>query len=188
MKAVIQRAKHASCTVDGTVTGSIDDGLVVYFGVDSGDDESILPGFINKMLKLRIFEDEKGKMNLSIKDINGSILFISQFTLSADVYHGNRPSFDSAEKPEKAERMYMKAAELIRNEGINTELGVFGAHMEIEYMNPGPATFILDSSCFSDAQTRRKNGKDYKAEYNFAARFIHAFYSVRLCNVGNRFE
>ena len=66
----------------------------------------------------------------------------------------------SAEKPEKAERMYMKAAELIRNEGINTELGVFGAHMEIEYMNPGPATFILDSSCFSDAQTRRKNGKD----------------------------
>ena len=148
MKAVIQRAEDASCTVDGAVTGHIGKGLVIYFGVDRGDDESILEKFISKMLKLRIFEDEKGKMNLSIKEIGGEILFISQFTLSADVYHGNRPSFDYAEVPEKASSMYLKAAEMIRNEGIKTELGVFGAHMEIRYMNPGPATFVLDSSCF----------------------------------------
>ena len=145
MKAVIQRAESASCTVEGKITGAIDKGLVIYFGVDRGDDESMLPKFIDKMLRLRIFEDENGKMNLSIKDAGGGILFISQFTLSADVYHGNRPSFDSAESPEKAYSMYQKAAEMIRKEGIKTELGVFGAHMEIRYMNPGPATFILDS-------------------------------------------
>ena len=113
MKAVIQRVLNASCTVDGAVTGKIDSGLLIYFGVDKGDDESMIPRFIDKILKLRCFEDEKGKMNLSVVDINGGILIISQFTLSSDIYHGNRPSFDAAESPERANELYEKAVEYI---------------------------------------------------------------------------
>ena len=148
MKAVIQRAEDASCTVDGAVTGHIGKGLVIYFGVDRGDDESILEKFISKMLKLRIFEDEKGKMNLSIKDIGGEILFISQFTLSADVYHGNRPSFDSAEEPKRADQLYEDAISYLEGKGVSVQRGRFGAHMEIRYMNDGPVTFVLDSDRF----------------------------------------
>ena len=148
MKAVIQRVLNASCTVDGSVTGAIDSGLLVYFGVDKGDDDSILPRFLDKILKLRIFEDENGKMNLSLSDTGGGMLFISQFTLSADVYRGNRPSFDSAEKPETAEMMYIKASDYLRSKGVNVQLGKFGAHMEISYINDGPVTFVLDSEKF----------------------------------------
>ena len=148
MKAVIQRVLNAKCTVDGTVTGEIDKGLLVYFGVDKGDESSFLPRFLDKMLKLRIFEDENGKMNRSVADAGGSVLFISQFTLSADVYHGNRPSFDSAESPDKASVMYEEALSYIENKGIKTARGVFGAHMEISYINDGPVTFVLDSGNF----------------------------------------
>ncbi len=148
MKAVIQRVLNASCTVDGSVTGAIDSGLLVYFGVDKGDDDSILPRFLDKILKLRIFEDENGKMNLSLSDTGGGMLFISQFTLSADVYRGNRPSFDSAEKPETAKMMYIKASDYLRSKGVNVQLGKFGAHMEISYINDGPVTFFLDSAAF----------------------------------------
>lgn len=148
MKAVIQRVLNASCTVDGSVTGAIDSGLLVYFGVDKGDDDSILPRFLDKILKLRIFEDENGKMNLSLSDTGGGMLFISQFTLSADVYRGNRPSFDSAEKPETAEMMYIKASDYLKSKGVNVQLGKFGAHMEISYINDGPVTFFLDSAAF----------------------------------------
>ena len=148
MKAVIQRVLNASCTVDGSVTGAIDSGLLVYFGVDKGDDDTILPRFLDKILKLRIFEDENGKMNLSLSDTGGGMLFISQFTLSADVYRGNRPSFDSAEKPETAEMMYIKASDYLRSKGVNVQLGKFGAHMEISYINDGPVTFFLDSAAF----------------------------------------
>ena len=148
MKAVIQRVLNAKCTVDGTVIGEIDKGLLVYFGVDKGDESSFLPRFLDKMLKLRIFEDENGKMNRSVADAGGSVLFISQFTLSADVYHGNRPSFDSAESPDKASVMYEEALSYIENKGIKTARGVFGAHMEISYINDGPVTFVLDSGNF----------------------------------------
>ena len=148
MKAVIQRVLNASCTVDGSVTGAIDSGLLVYFGVDKGDDDTILPRFLDKILKLRIFEDENGKMNLSLSDTGGGMLFISQFTLSADVYRGNRPSFDSAEKPETAEMMYIKASDYLKSKGVNVQLGKFGAHMEISYINDGPVTFVLDSEKF----------------------------------------
>ena len=148
MKAVIQRVLNASCTVDGSVTGAIDSGLLVYFGVDKGDDDTILPRFLDKILKLRIFEDENGKMNLSLSDTGGGMLFISQFTLSADVYRGNRPSFDSAEKPETAEMMYIKASDYLKSKGVNVQLGKFGAHMEISYINDGPVTFFLDSAAF----------------------------------------
>ena len=148
MKAVIQRVLNASCTVDGSVTGAIDSGLLVYFGVEKGDDESVLDKFLEKMMKLRIFKDENGKMNLSLSDTGGEMLFISQFTLSADVYRGNRPSFDSAEKPETAEMMYIKASDYLRSKGVNVQLGKFGAHMEISYINDGPVTFFLDSAAF----------------------------------------
>lgn len=149
MKAVIQRVKNASCTVEGTVTGAIDSGLLVYFGVDKGEDTSVLQRFLEKIVRLRCFEDDNGKMNLSIMDKGASILFISQFTLSADVYHGNRPSFDSAEEPEKAKCVYEKGIAILKNLGINVQCGIFGAHMEISYINDGPVTFVLDSACFS---------------------------------------
>ena len=149
MKAVIQRVKNASCTVDGTVTGAIDSGLLVYFGVDKGEDTPVLQRFLEKIVRLRCFEDDNGKMNLSIMDKGASILFISQFTLSADVYHGNRPSFDSAEEPEKAKCVYEKGIAILKNLGINVQCGIFGAHMEISYINDGPVTFVLDSACFS---------------------------------------
>lgn len=149
MKAVIQRVKNASCTVDGTVTGAIDSGLLVYFGVDKGEDTSVLQRFLEKIVRLRCFEDDNGKMNLSIMDKGASILFISQFTLSADVYHGNRPSFDSAEEPEKAKSVYEKGIAILKNLGINVQCGIFGAHMKISYINDGPVTFVLDSACFS---------------------------------------
>ena len=149
MKAVIQRVKNASCTVDGTVTGAIDSGLLVYFGVDKGEDTSVLQRFLEKIVRLRCFEDDNGKMYLSIMDKGASILFISQFTLSADVYHGNRPSFDSAEEPEKAKCVYEKGIAILKNLGINVQCGIFGAHMEISYINDGPVTFVLDSACFS---------------------------------------
>ena len=149
MKAVIQRVKNASCTVDGTVTGAIDSGLLVYFGVDKGEDTAVLQRFREKIVRLRCFEDDNGKMNLSIMDKGASILFISQFTLSADVYHGNRPSFDSAEEPEKAKCVYEKGIAILKNLGINVQCGIFGAHMEISYINDGPVTFVLDSACFS---------------------------------------
>ena len=148
MKAVIQRVLNATCTVDGKVTGSIGQGLLVYFGVDRGDSEAMLPRFLDKIAKLRCFHDEKGKMNLSVSDAGGSVLFISQFTLSADVYHGNRPSFDSAEEPGKAKAMYEAAVSYLREKGLRTETGVFGAHMEISYINDGPVTFVLDSDGF----------------------------------------
>lgn len=149
MKAVIQRVRKATCTVDGVITGSIESGLLVYFGVDKGDDESIIPHFIDKLIRLRCFEDEKGKMNLSVRDCGGEILFISQFTLSADIYHGNRPSFDSAESPDKAKAIYEKAIDYLRSLGLKIGTGIFGAHMDICYINDGPVTFVLDSGHFS---------------------------------------
>ena len=148
MKAVIQRVKKASCSVDGTVTSSISSGLLIYFGVDKGDDEKSIPRFIDKILKLRCFRDENDKMNLSVLDTGGGVLIISQFTLASDIYHGNRPSFDSAESPDKAREIYEKAVEYIRGKGIETGTGVFGAHMEISYINDGPVTFVLDSEKF----------------------------------------
>ena len=148
MKAVIQRVRKASCTVDGAVTGEIEEGLLIYFGVDRNDDESILPRFLDKIIKLRCFEDSNEKMNLSVMDTSRAVLFISQFTLSADVYHGNRPSFDSAEAPERAKRLYEEAASYLKAKGLNVQCGIFGAHMEIKYINDGPVTFTLDSSLF----------------------------------------
>ena len=148
MIAVIQTVEEASVSVEGRTVGSIDRGMLVYFGVEKDDDESLLGPFIGKMMKLRIFKDENEKMNLTLAQSGGQILFISQFTLSADVYHGNRPSFDSAEEPGKAKAMYEAAVSYLREKGLRTETGVFGAHMEISYINDGPVTFVLDSDGF----------------------------------------
>ena len=138
MKAVLQRVKEANLKVDGKEISAIDKGLVVYFGVEKGDDETIMQKMCKKIASMRIFEDENGKMNLSVKDIGGQILLVSQFTLLADCSKGNRPNFLQAEE-------YQKARDCLQDEGILVKLGVFGADMKIYQLNDGPVTIILDS-------------------------------------------
>ena len=146
MRAVVQRVLSASCTVGGRITGAIDHGLLIYLGVDRGDDEAVMQRLIGKILRLRCFADDEGRMNLALSDTGGKVLIISQFTLSADVRHGNRPSFDRAEEPGRAKALYDKAVEHIRACGIEAETGEFGEHMEISYINDGPVTFVYDSA------------------------------------------
>ena len=145
MKAVVQRALSASLKVDGKLISEIEKGLVIFLGVGQGDNEEDLNKICQKISKLRIFEDENGKMNLSIKEVGGQILLVSQFTLYGDCKHGNRPSFIMAEKPDRANQLYMEAKTLLENENIIVKTGVFGADMKIEVLNDGPVTIILDS-------------------------------------------
>ena len=144
MRAVIQRVKKTTLSVDGKLISQIDKGLAVYLGVGDGDSEAAVPMMAKKISQLRIFEDENGKMNLSVKDIGGEILLISQFTLYGDCSHGNRPSFISAARPEKAEPLYLSVAEKLRECGINVKTGVFGADMKIEQYNDGPVTILYE--------------------------------------------
>lgn len=144
MKAVIQRVYNASLSVDGKLISQIGKGLVVYFCVEQGDDESLCSVFANKLAKLRIFEDDNGKMNLSVLDVQGEVLFVSQFTLAADLSRGNRPSFINAEHPERANALYLKTAEILNGLGAPTKLGVFGADMTINQSNQGPVTIIFE--------------------------------------------
>lgn len=145
MKAVVQRVLKADLKVDGKLISEIDKGLVIFLGVGQGDEESDLLKIAAKISKLRIFEDENGKMNLSIKDVGGQILLVSQFTLFGDCRHGNRPSFIMAEKPERANQLYENMKTLLENENISVKTGVFGADMKINALNDGPVTIILDS-------------------------------------------
>lgn len=145
MRVVIQRAKHASCTIDGHVTGKIEQGYCIFVGFNNEDTEEIVDKMIHKILFLRIFEDENGKMNQSIQDVKGSILSISQFTLYANCKKGNRPSFTDAGKPEYANSLYEMFNEKLKNQGMHVETGVFGADMKIELLNDGPVTIVLDS-------------------------------------------
>lgn len=142
MKSVIQRVKHTTLTVNGELISEIDFGLVVFFGVKTGDTEAMCDAMAKKIVNMRIFEDENGKMNLSVKDVGGSILFVSQFTLYGDTEKGNRPSFTEAERPERASLLYDYAAEKLRSYGIKVEKGVFGADMKICQYNDGPVTII----------------------------------------------
>ena len=144
MKAVIQRVSEATLSVDGNVISSIGKGLVVFFCVERGDNDSLCSAFASKVAKLRIFADEQGKMNLSVKDVQGEILFVSQFTLAGDLSCGNRPFFGNAEQPDVAERMYRATAELIRSNGVPVQMGVFGADMQIRQTNDGPVTVIWE--------------------------------------------
>lgn len=145
MRAVVQRVKRASISADGNLINKIDKGLLVFLGVEDGDGEEDLNYLVNKVCGLRIFEDTDEKMNLSLKDIDGKLLVISQFTLLGDVRKGRRPSFSSAASPEIGEEYYEKFLEKCRLENIETKSGVFGADMDIDLLNDGPVTILLDS-------------------------------------------
>ena len=145
MKFVIQRVTEASCTVDGNVTGAIQKGFLVLIGIADTDTTAIADKMIKKLLGLRIFEDENGKTNLSLADVNGELLLVSQFTLYADCRKGNRPSFTDAGKPDMAKELYHYIIENCKNQIAVVEQGVFGADMKISLVNDGPFTIILDS-------------------------------------------
>ena len=146
MKAVIQRVSSASVTVDGNVTGSISKGFLVLLGVMEGDTEKEAALMASKIAKLRVFEDENAKMNLSVTDVDGEILSVSQFTLCADVKKGNRPSFTPSAKPDIANALYEKFNAFLLNEGVkNVEKGIFGADMKVSLLNDGPVTIIFDT-------------------------------------------
>lgn len=144
MKAVIQRVKRTALSVDGNLISEIPFGLAVYLGIKCGDTEDMTGVMAGKISRLRIFEDADGKMNLSVKDVKGEILLISQFTLYGDCSHGNRPSFTEAERPEAAEKLYLSTAEKLRELGLTVKTGVFGADMKIEQYNDGPVTVIYE--------------------------------------------
>lgn len=144
MKLVIQRVEHASVKVDGEVVGSIGCGYLVLVGVGTEDTEAECERLAAKMINLRIFSDSEGKTNLSLKDVGGSLLLISQFTLYADCRKGNRPNFLMAKEPNEAKRLYEYFAELCRKEIPIVETGVFGADMKVELLNDGPFTVILE--------------------------------------------
>lgn len=146
MKFVIQRVQSASCTVEGQVTGAIDKGFLVFIGVSNEDTKEIADKMVKKLLGLRIFEDSEGKTNLSLNDVNGALLLISQFTLYADCKKGNRPSFINAGKPDMANEMYEYIIDKCKKEIPCVEKGIFGADMKISLLNDGPFTIILDSA------------------------------------------
>lgn len=144
MKAVAQRVKNASLSVEGELISSIDKGLVVFLGVKQGDVEAQAERIAYKIVNLRVFEDANGKMNLSVKDVGGEVLLVSQFTLYGDCSHGNRPSFTEAEAPERANALYEHCAETLKGYGIPVKKGVFGADMQIKQSNDGPVTIIIE--------------------------------------------
>lgn len=145
MRLVIQRVKHASCTIDNNITGKCETGYMILVGIGLDDDKTVVEKLAAKVSKLRIFEDENGKMNLSISDVGGSILSISQFTLYADTSKGNRPSFTNAGTPDVAKELYLYFNECLRNLNLHVEEGIFGADMKIDLLNDGPVTIIMDS-------------------------------------------
>lgn len=145
MRAVIQRAKNASVRVENETVGEISHGLVVFIGVEDADMEEDAAYLVRKISNLRIFEDDQEKMNLSVKDVHGDVLSISQFTLHADTKKGNRPSFVAAAKPDFAAELYELFNEKLSDEGIRVETGRFGEHMEIDFVNDGPVTILIDS-------------------------------------------
>lgn len=145
MKFVAQRVSRARLTVNDEPVSEIGRGLVVYFGVRAGDGEAQAAKCAEKIAKLRVFEDGAGKMNLSVRDVGGEVLFVSQFTLCGDARKGNRPSFTDAEHPERAEELYRFAAQKLTEQGVPVRLGVFGAHMVIEQVNDGPVTIIYEN-------------------------------------------
>lgn len=145
MRAVVQRVTQADVTVDGRVTGKIDKGLMVLLGVEEGDSAEDARYMAQKTAGLRIFEDSEGKMNLSVKDVGGSVLAVSQFTLLGDARKGKRPSFVKAARPQEADTLYRMYIDLLKEEGISTGEGVFRAEMLVRIYNDGPVTILIDS-------------------------------------------
>lgn len=145
MRAVIQRVTDASVEVEGRVVGRIETGLLALIGVADGDNESDAAYIADKIADLRLFDDEEGKINLSVADVGGAVLAISQFTLLGDCRKGRRPSWSEAARPEEAQRLYEGVAARLKARGIPTETGVFQAHMAVRLTNDGPVTVLLDS-------------------------------------------
>lgn len=148
MKVVIQRVKHASVTVDSAIMGAIEAGLLLLVGVADTDTREVVDKMADKICKLRIFEDEQGKTNLSLSDVGGGLLIVSQFTLYADCKKGNRPSFIGAGSPALANELYEYMIEKCRQYADQVEHGVFGADMKVELLNDGPFTLVLDSEAW----------------------------------------
>ena len=146
MKAVVQRVDRASVTVESDRVGSVGLGLMVLLCVEDGDGDAEIDLFAGKIARMRIFSDDEGKMNRSVLDIGGSVLAISQFTLAADWRRGNRPSFSGAAAPEKAEELYGRFCDRLRELGVPVETGVFAAHMSVDLINDGPVTIWMDST------------------------------------------
>ncbi len=145
MRAVVQRVKHSQVTVEEKVVGKIQSGLMVLLGVEDGDAHKDVQYMIDKVTNLRIFEDEEGKMNCSIKDVGGDVLAVSQFTLLGDCRKGRRPSFINAARPDAANNLYEAFVEGVRTQGLTVETGVFQAEMLVDIANDGPVTLLLDS-------------------------------------------
>ena len=145
MRLVIQKVSQSNVKVDGKIVGEIGKGYMVLVGITEGDDEKIVDKMVDKLVNLRIFEDTENKMNLSLIDIGGSILSISQFTLYANCKKGRRPSFLDAAKPEISKPLYEYFNQALENVGVHTETGIFGAMMKVSLINDGPTTIILDS-------------------------------------------
>jgi D-aminoacyl-tRNA deacylase len=144
MRAVVQRVSEASVRVEGQVVGACGRGAVVLLGVADGDDDAAAERLARKIARLRIFENEEGRFDLSLLDIGGAALAVSQFTLIADTQKGNRPSFTAAAPPEAAEPLYERFCEALEREGVTVARGVFGARMELALVNEGPVTIVLD--------------------------------------------
>jgi len=144
MKAVIQRVSRGSVTVEGKVVSQIGEGLLILLGIGPADDEAVADQLAKKIVNLRIFEDEAEKMNLSLLDVTGEALVVSQFTLYADTSRGRRPSFIDAAKPDQAEPLVTYFAKYLIAQGVPTQMGVFGAHMAVELVNDGPVTIVLE--------------------------------------------
>lgn len=145
MRAVIQRVSRASVSVDGKVAGAIGSGLLVLLGVGRNDTEQDAEALARKIIELRVFQDEAGKMNLSLRDTGGSLLVVSQFTLYGDTRKGRRPSFDLAAPPEQARRLYEHFVEAARRQGVHVETGIFQAMMSVSLVNEGPVTFLVET-------------------------------------------
>lgn len=149
MKIVVQRVKNASVCIDGHITGKINEGFLVLLGIESTDTKQDVDYLVHKLVNLRIFSDENDKMNLALKDVNGELLIVSQFTLYADCAHGNRPSFVKAAKPDIAIPLYEYFIAECKKQISVVQTGIFGADMKVSLLNDGPVTIIIDSKALS---------------------------------------